>query len=65
MSQDIITPFDERDRQRRRENAEMKRESQLVHFQAFAVAERFTLKSLQFLPNGQKCALYVARGKAF
>jgi hypothetical protein len=43
----------------------MKRESQLVHFQAFAVAERFTLKSLQFLPNGQKCALYVARGKAF
>jgi len=46
-------------------NAEMQRDRQLMHFQAFAVAERFTLKPLQFLPYGQECALYVARGKAF
>jgi hypothetical protein len=38
---------------------------QLVHFQALAVAKPFALKSLQFLTHGQKCALYVARGKAF
>ena len=46
-------------------NAKMERDGQLVHVQAFAVAERFTLKPLQFLPYGQECALYVARGKAF
>ncbi len=46
-------------------NAEMQNHSQLVHFQALAVAKAFTLKSLQFLTHCQKCSLYVARGKAF
>ena len=46
-------------------NAELQRHGEIVHFHALAVAERFTLESLQFLPNGQKRALYVARGKAF
>jgi hypothetical protein len=32
----------------------MERDRQLVHFQALAVAKRFPLKSLQFLPNSQK-----------
>jgi hypothetical protein len=46
-------------------NAEMVRHVQLVYFQAFAVSKSFALKSLQFLPHGQKRALYAARGKAF
>jgi hypothetical protein len=46
-------------------NAEMQRDRMLVRFEVFAVSERFTPKSLQFLPDGQECALYVARGKAF
>jgi len=38
-------------------NAKVQRHGQLVHFEAFAVAKTFSLKSLQFLPYGQKCAL--------
>ena len=42
-------------------NAEMQRDRQLVHFQAFAVAQSLALKPLQFLPYGQEsqynCAL--------
>jgi hypothetical protein len=40
----------------------MKRDRQLVDFQALAVSKRFRLKSLQFLPHGQDFALYVVRG---
>ena len=46
-------------------NAEMNRDGLPVHFHGFAVSERFVSKSLQLLPNGQKCALYMARDKAF
>ena len=46
-------------------NAELERHRQLVHFKAFAVAKPFALKPLQFLPDSQECALYVARGRAF
>ena len=46
-------------------NAEMERHRQLVHFKTLAVAKTFALKSLQFLPDGQKRTLYVARSKAF
>jgi hypothetical protein len=45
--------------------AKMQRRCQLVRFKVFAVSERFTPESLQFLPYGQKCALYVARSEAF
>jgi hypothetical protein len=43
----------------------MQRDRVLVRFEVFAVAQPFTLKTLQFLPNGQKCSLYVARSEAF
>ena len=46
-------------------NAEVQRNRVLVRFEVFAVSERLTPKSLQFLPDGQKCALYVACGKGF
>jgi hypothetical protein len=43
----------------------MERDRQLVHFQVFAVSQRFATKSLQLLSDSQECALYVACGKAF
>ena len=41
-------------------NSEMQRDRQLAGFKVFAISERLTPKSLQFLPDGQKCALYAA-----
>jgi hypothetical protein len=46
-------------------NAKMQRYGQLVRCEVFAVAKAFTLKPLQFLPNGQERTLYVARSKTF
>jgi hypothetical protein len=46
-------------------DSEVQRDRQFVRFKVFAVSERLTPKSLQFLPDGEKCALYVACGKAF
>ena len=46
-------------------NSEVHRDRQFVRFKVFAVSERLTLKSLQVLPDGQKCTLYVACGKTF
>ena len=46
-------------------NAEMQHDREIVHFEAFAVAKAFALKSLQFLPHGQERALYMARSEAF
>ena len=46
-------------------NAEMQCDRQLVHFQALAIAKAFSLKPLQFLPDCQKCALYMACSETF
>ena len=46
-------------------DAKVKRHGQLVHFEVFAIAKPFALKTFQFLPHGQKCPFNVACGKAF
>jgi hypothetical protein len=46
-------------------NSEVQRDRVLVRFKVFAVAQPFALKSLQFLPDSQERALYMARSKAF